>query len=296
MAHVSIITINYNGYAETAELLDSLKKHLSGKGYSYEVVVVDNGSSGNDIDLLNAAFPRIKTIHSRKNLGFSGGNNLGIRHSSGDYYLFLNNDTVIDSDIILPLLQRFDENEKIGVVTPKILDFLTKRIIYAGSKPLGKYMIRIHYYTDIESSQKKIPVPYAPGTALLVKREVVEKAGMWPELYFLYEEELDWSLSILKAGYEIWYDSNACIYHKGAMSTGKESPLVHYYTTRNRLLIYKRNLKGWYKFGSIFFTISISIPQRCLKFLLRGQYPLVKATLYGLLDFIKGTFYQRENI
>jgi len=296
MTLISIITINYNGYSDTVELLNSLRAHLSGKGYAYEVIVVDNNSAGNDANLLTANFPWVKVIHSPNNTGFSGGNNLGIINSQGDYYLFINNDVVIDSDIIIPLLNRFNINSNIGVVTPKILDYSTKRIIFAGAKPLGKYMIRIHYFTDIESSHNCFPIPYAHGSAMMVRKEVVTKAGMWPEIFFLYDEELDWGLSISKAGYEIWYDSNASVYHKSAMTTGKNSPLVHYYLTRNRLLIFKRNLKGWHKYCSTIFTICVSIPQRCLIFLFNRQYTLAKATLYGLFDFIKGSFYQWEKI
>lgn len=104
---------------------------------------------------------------------------------------------------------------------------------------------------------------------------------------------MDWCLSIGRHGYEIWYDSNASIYHKGSMTTGKNSPLVQYYTTRNRLLIFKRNLRGRYKYCSIIFTLGVSIPQRCLKYFINQQYNLLRATLLGAVDFLCGTFYQR---
>ncbi|RHR93381.1 MULTISPECIES: glycosyltransferase family 2 protein [Parabacteroides] len=290
---ISIITINYNCYLETTEFLDSIRNNLTCRGYSYEMIVVDNASTTDDVTLLKNRYSWVKVISSSQNRGFSGGNNLGIEHASGNYYLFINNDVIIDHDIVIPLLNRFRQSDKIGVVTPKILDFDTSRIIYAGSKPLGKFLIRIHYYDDEVSACKSFPIPYAPGTAMLVKKEVVDKVGFWPEIYFLYEEELDWCLSIGRHGYEIWYDSNASIYHKGSMTTGKNSPLVQYYTTRNRLLIFKRNLRGRYKYCSIIFTLGVSIPQRCLKYFINQQYNLLRATLLGAVDFLCGTFYQR---
>lgn len=291
---ISIITINYNCYLETCNFLDSIKKSLPPcSDYNYEVIVVDNASIGNDVILLKEKYPWVKVISSETNRGFSGGNNLGIANSSGNYYLFINNDVIIDYDIITPLLNRFHENDKTGVVTPKILDFETRRIIYAGSKPLGSYLIRIHYYDDEISASRSFSIPYAPGTAMLVKKEVVDRVGTWPELYFLYEEELDWCLNIGKYGYEIWYESKAFIYHKGSMTTGKNSPLVQYYTIRNRLLIFKRNLKGWHKYCSIVFTIGVSVPQKCLRYIFNHQYSLIRATLNGVSDFIRGTFYQR---
>lgn len=293
METVSIITINYNGYSDTAELLDSLKKFLLCQGYTYEVIIVDNNSSGNDVELINTYYPWVKVIQSKENRGFSGGNNLGINNSQSDYYFFINNDVIIDSDIIVPLLNRFKVNKNIGAISPKILDSSTKKIIYGGSKPIGDYMIKIHYFTDNDDGCS-FSIPYAIGTAMIVKKEVVSKAGFWPELYFLYDEELDWSQKIRKAGFEIWYDSNSWVYHKGSMSTGKNSPLVHYYQTRNRLLLYKRNLTGWHRFYSISFTIFISIPQRCFKFILGKKYSLLNATISGLIDFLRGSFYKRK--
>lgn len=83
------------------------------------------------------------------------------------------------------------------------------------------------------------------------------------------------------------------LYHKGSITTGKNSPLVQYYTTRNRLLIFNRNLKGWYKYCSIIFTLGVSIPQRCLKYFVNQRYSLIRATLLGGVDFLRGIFYQR---
>lgn len=86
---ISIITINYNSYSETFELLDSLKKYLSGNNYDYEVIVVDNASMGDDYYLIKEKYTWVKVVRSNENLGFSGGNNLGIVAARGKYFFLL---------------------------------------------------------------------------------------------------------------------------------------------------------------------------------------------------------------
>ena len=108
---ISIITVNYNGIVDTRNLLNSLCINIV--DIEYEMVVVDNGSKENEAELLQQEFFQIKAIRSDVNLGFSGGNNLGVKYSKGDYLLFLNNDLIITSDFITPLLDIFSQKEKV---------------------------------------------------------------------------------------------------------------------------------------------------------------------------------------
>lgn len=287
MTKVSIITINYNGYRETSELLDSVKASLRQRTYHYEMIVVDNASTGMDTARLEKEYPWVKLVKSDRNLGFSGGNNLGVKYAGGDYYLFINNDVTFDSDIIEPLLARFARGEEIGAISPSIYDFETHRLIFSGVRPLGKFLIRINY-TEEEAQSGEIPL--AIGTAVIVRKKVYDQTGGWPELYFLYEEELDWSLNIGRCGYTIWYEKEAAIYHKGSMTTGKESLLQQYYLTRNRLLLYKRNLSGFYRVTSIAFYLFIAFPQLYLKWIQTGKPHLIKPSLEGIADFFRGKF------
>ncbi len=287
MTTVSIITINYNGYCETAEFLNSVKASLKQQTYRYEMIVVDNASTKPDAARLEKEFPWVKLVKSDRNLGFSGGNNLGVKHAEGDYYLFINNDVTFDSDIIEPLLARFAQSEILGAVSPSIYDFITRKLIFSGVRPLGKFLIRINYTEEEAESQE---IPLAIGTAVMVRKKVYEQTGGWPELYFLYEEELDWSLNIARCGYTIWYEKDAVIYHKGAMTTGKESLLQQYYLTRNRLLLYKRNLSGFYRVASIAFYLFIAFPQLYVKRIQTGKTHLIKPSLQGIADFFRGKF------
>lgn len=294
MKTVSIITINYNSCRETEEFLDCIKYYLKQQNYVYEVIVVDNASKSDDANCLERKYPWVKVVRSKRNLGFSGGNNLGVKYSKGDYCLFINNDVVFTNDFIEPLLERLESDERIGAVCPSIYDYSTKELVFSGVRPLGKFMIRIHFERRRSDDSREIAL--AVGTAVMAKQEVCEVTGGWPELFFLYEEELDWSLSIRKSGFSIWYEKKAFVYHKGSMSTGKDSPLQSYYLTRNRLLLYKRNLKGIYKIISILNYLFISLPQNYWGLLYSHRQHLIKFSLLGVYDFFRGAYGMSDRV
>ena len=121
---------------------------------------------------------------------------------------------------------------------------------------------------------------------MLIKREAIEKVGLMPECFFLYYEELDWSMMFTNAGYEIWYEPACTIYHKESQSTGRNSKLRAYYLTRNRLLFIKRNRQGVTRYLSYIYIIGIVIPRDITKYLLQRKFSLTIPILRGLKDFI----------
>jgi GT2 family glycosyltransferase len=133
------------------------------------------------------------------------------------------------------------------------------------------------------------PTPYAHGAAMMVKREVVEKAGLMPEYYFLYYEELDWSMMIRRAGFEIWYEPTSTIYHKESQSTGQKSPLRTYYITRNRLLFVKRNNPTISRYLSYCYLIGMVAVRDTLKYYIQRRPDLAQATIKGIYHFIKSS-------
>lgn len=282
---LSIITVNYNGYKDTCELIDSIPFDDS-----MEVIVVDNASKENEANHIQKRYPQVKVIRSGKNLGFAGGNNLGIKAAKGNYLLLINNDTIFKDFSIQPLIDRLDSNVDIGIVCPKIR-FIggTNPIQFAGYTPLSKITVRNQSIGFGEEDQgqydKAHPTPYAHGAAMLIKREALGKVGLIPEDYFLYYEEIDWSMMFTRAGYQIWYDPACTIYHKESQSTGQKSPLRTYYITRNRLLLVKRNWHGIYKWLAYFYLLLIVGPRDLLKFALKGRYDLTKAVYKGLFTF-----------
>lgn len=127
--------------------------------------------------------------------------------------------------------------------------------------------------------------PYAHGAAMLIKRETIDKVGLMPECYFLYYEELDWSMMFTRAGYQIWYEPKCTIYHKESQATGQNSPLRTYYITRNRLRLVKRNYQGMTKWLSYCYLIGIVGSRDILQHLLSGRFHHLKATLSGIRNF-----------
>ena len=131
------------------------------------------------------------------------------------------------------------------------------------------------------------PTPYAHGAAMMVKREVIDKAGLMPECYFLYYEELDWSMMIRRAGYDIWYEPACTIYHKESQTTGQASALRTYYVTRNRLLFVRRNNRSHTRYVTYLYLIIVVAGKDQLKHLLQRRTDLAKATIRGILHFVK---------
>lgn len=285
---LSIITVTYNGFHDTCELIDSIPLNEE-----MEVIVVDNASKQNEAQLLQQKYPQIKTIRSEANLGFAGGNNLGIKAAKGKYLFFVNNDTLFKADThFKALIDRLESNENIGMVCPKIrFSWDQCPIQFAGYTPLSPITLRNHSigFGEEEKGQYNTPhpTPYAHGAAMMTKREVIDKAGLMPECFFLYYEELDWSMMITRAGYEIWYEPNCTIYHKESQTTGQQSPLKTYYITRNRLLFVKRNVSNMMKYLSYAYIIGIVTLKDILKYFFSRRFDLVKATINGITSFLK---------
>ena len=294
---ISIITINYNGLRDTSELI----KTLPLEDDSIEVIVVDNASKEDEASMIQQRYPRVKVIRSTENLGFAGGNNLGIQAAHGKYLFFINNDVVLQtSDIrhqtsFRPLIDRLESSEKVGMVCPKIrFSWGDNPIQFAGYTPLSRITMRNRAIGCGEADQGQYdtahPTPYAHGAAMMVKREVIEKVGLMPECYFLYYEELDWSMMMRRAGYDIWYEPSMTVYHKESQTTGQQSPLRTYYITRNRLLFVKRNNPKASRYLSYLYLICLVACRDILKFTLQRRFDIVKAVSKGICDFINSQF------
>ena len=287
---LSIITVNYNGLKDTCTLIDSITFNED-----MEVIVVDNGSQEDEANILQDLYPAIKTIRSDKNLGFAGGNNLGIKAARGRYLYLVNNDTIFKDFNPQVLIQRLESSQIIGCVCPKIrFAWSNNPIQFAGYTPLSPITIRNKAigFGEEDKGQYDTPhqTPYAHGAAMMLKREVIDKVGLMPECFFLYYEELDWSMTITRAGYEIWYEPASTIYHKESQSTGQNSPLRTYYITRNRLLLVKRNYSGVKRYLAYAYLQIVVAIRDILKYTIKGQIDLFKATIKGLQDFMTSQF------
>ena len=271
---VSVITVNYKQAAITCALLDSIDENTY---KNLEVIVVDNGSEKDCTADFQKHYPSVKVLKSAENLGFAGGNNLGIKAAKGNYIFLVNNDTEWTDGLVEALLKRFESDATIGVVSPKIRYHHTPDMIqFAGFTEINPLTGRNETIgkneKDMGQHDTPYPTPYAHGAAMMLKREVLQKAGLMPENYFLYYEELDWCHQIKQAGYALWYEPTGLIYHKESASVGKLSTLKLYYLTRNRLLFMRRNIKGWRLGLFLSYFFSIIFPAKSLFFLIKGEW------------------------
>lgn len=285
---ISVITVNYNGMKDTCCMIDSLKQYLS--DLSYEIIVIDNASAKNEAIEIRRKYPDVQCIRSEKNLGFAGGNNLGISRSRGKYILLLNNDTYIEDNSLLLLVEFLDSNQAVGVVSPKIKYANSNIIQFAGYTPLSQVTLRNRLIgfeeTDHAQYDKSVLSPFLHGAAMMLKREVIEKVGSMPEIYFLYYEELDWCQQIKDKGFQLWYCPEALVYHKESRSVGQNSPLRCYYLTRNRLLYAWRNRRGFVKFLALTYQFLVANPKSLLIYFAKGRFDLVGACVKGMVGFI----------
>ncbi len=279
MPLVSVITINYNNTAVTEELLASLP--AGDDTVQLEVIVVDNGSEYDPVPAWNLKYPQFTFIRSDINLGFSKGNNLGIKKSSGDFLFLVNNDTVFTDQLIQQMLTVFDQNPVVGIASPKIRYFDQDRLIqYAGFTHMNLLTCRNRCIGQFEEDAGQYdhltgPTGYVHGAAMMVRREVVEKAGLMPEEFFLYYEEVDWCERIRKHGYQIWVEPKAVILHKESVSVGKNSPLKEYYMNRNRILFIRRNA-GWLtRLGFYLYFLVVVTPRNILNYVKNGRTGLI---------------------
>lgn len=286
---ISFVTVNYNGLNDTKALLSSIISHL--EEISYEIIVVDNGSKIDEAKILSAEYPNIVSIRSDCNLGFAGGNNLGIKRSKGAYIMLLNNDTLLLDSSIIKLTEILKRELSIAAVSPKIVFQKPEDTIqFAGFTELSKITIRNKAigYGEYDAGQYNLikETAYAHGAAMMINRDVIDKVGLMPEEFFLYYEEVDWCEKIKSNGYKIFYVPQVKIIHKDSQSTGQNSPLKKYYMVRNRLLFTKRNRKGATRVLSISYQIFIAVPKDIVCLLFAGKMDLAKAAIKGVAHFI----------
>lgn len=287
MKLTSIITVNFNQPEVTVAFLKSVKENTV--NIPVEVILVDNGCRENHQEAFLNAFPELIFIRSEKNLGFAGGNNLGIKAAKGDFLLLLNNDTEITSNLITELSNEMEDNKEIGMISPLIIYYDNPDIIqYAGftemnyltcrNEGIGSMDKNIGQYDEISRE-----TGFCHGAAMMCRRADLDTVGLMEEQFFLYYEELDWCEKFKRAGKKIWFTGRTHIFHKESISVGKESAIKTYFMTRNRLLFIRRNT-SW--LNTLFFGIYyllLAFPKQLITYLKKGRKDLIKWQFKGLL-------------
>lgn len=286
MKLVSIITVNYNHPDVTEALLRSI---ASKNTYLLlEIIVVDNGSRKNPVPEWGLKYPYVQFIRSEENLGFAGGNNLGINVAKGDYLFLINNDTEITEGLIPGLVGYLEEHPQVGVVSPKIMYYDKPDMLqYAGYSHMNYYTARTVCIGQYETDKGQYdnltgPTGYVHGAAMMLRRPAVEQAGLMAENYFLYYEEFDWAERIRRAGYEVHVYMQALIYHKESISVGKNSPLKEYFMNRNRILFIRRNTPPYTRLIFWLYFLSVVAPRNVLQYIKNKDYGFISVLLRAI--------------
>lgn len=281
---VSIITVNYNNWKDTCDLISSLKENET---YPYEIIVVDNASKRDDAMQISCRYPDVTLVKSSDNLGFAGGNNLGYTYAKGEYIFFLNNDVVIKTPVLEALVKRL-QVPGVGAISPIIYSYYQPaEVEYYGHQKMTP--ITLKHTTpayDASHPEKYLvnrEVEVLHGAAMMLRRNVIEKVGKMSEVYFLFYEEFDWSYQILKSRYKIWYEPASAIFHKGGQTIGVITPFREFYLMRGRVIFARRNLEGFQKIASCFYLVGVVMVRNMVKNLLHGNWRMLKATVSGTL-------------
>jgi GT2 family glycosyltransferase len=286
MALTSIITVNFHQTEVTIALLESISKSYNAE--NVEVIVVDNGADKNQELIFHPHFDNIQYIQSKANLGFAGGNNLGLKKAKGDYVFLLNNDTEIPTGCIEAMITEMETNEKIGLLSPLLLYYDQKDLIqYAGYTTMNYLTARNKNIGSFEKNtgqydNQSYETGFCHGAAMMCRKTDLLKAGLMDESYFLYYEELDWCEKFKNIGKKIWFTGSTHVYHKESVSVGKESAIKMYFMTRNRMLFIRKNT-SWVNtiLFSTYYTF-IACPKAALKLILRKRFDLAKWIFKGL--------------
>lgn len=247
MPSVIIILLNWNGWRDTVECVESCRKLTYPE---FRVLVVDNGSTDGSEKMLRECLPDIEVLQTGANLGFAGGNNVGIRHAlenGADFVWLLNNDTTVEPDALSALVRATLMDENVGMVGSKIVYHGEPSTLwYAGAVLDPQKPYRPHHIGLNEKDQgqydQTCETGYVTGCSLLAHREMIEAVGLLDDDLFLYFEDVDWSARAKAAGWKLTYCPESVVYHKVSVSSGGAvSPTLIYYTSRNRLYFVQRN-------------------------------------------------------
>jgi len=257
MKHATVILVNWKGTDDTLACIGTLKKIIIPSDYHFEIIVVDNASGGNAVERIKKAYPDITVLEQKENLGFAGGNNVGIRYAlknKSDFVWLLNNDTEVDKHAFVGLLEVFDSSD-VGVAGSKLyfykgFEFHRNRykdedrghvIWHVGGQVDWANMYASHRGVDEVDSgryEDSISVPFVSGCSFMISREVISDIGLLDEQYFMYYEDFDYCMKAGIKGYLVTYAPKSIVWHKNSGSTGRPGNTLHeYYLTRNRLVI-----------------------------------------------------------
>ncbi len=286
---ISIVILNWNGRQHLKKCLLSIKE------ISYaplEVIVVDNSSSDNSAEMVKKEFPEVVLVLNQKNLGYSGGNNIGIKKSTGEYVFILNNDTQVSKDFLDPLVSVMEQDATLGCVQPKLLYGSNHNLLNAVGSYFTSTGFLYHYGYRKRENLRQYNVPLtiysAKGAAMLLRKSALKKIGLFDEDFFIFFEETDLCHRLWLAGYKVVYVPNSIIYHYEAVDTSKQMGdyTRNFLSFRNRICSFIKNLQGMniIKIFTVLFAIYLFL---LIFYIISFKWYLVKAIVMGVIWNIK---------
>ncbi|HUV42356.1 MAG TPA: glycosyltransferase family 2 protein [Patescibacteria group bacterium] len=248
---ISVIILSWNTKKILENCLQSLF-NFQPDPYELEVIVVDNASTDGSPAMIKKKFRQVKLIENKENLGFTKGNNQGMKKARGDYLLILNSDTLIKDKAPVKMARFLENNDQVGVVGCKLLNsdgtnqpsygpfphLRIAMVMLFAEHWLGGHLVR-------RSGEKTVEADWVMASALMIRKEVIKRVGMFDEKIFMYMEETEWCYRIKKAGYQVIFYPEARITHleRASSVTGRKDPILNIY--RGLIYFYKKHYPAW---------------------------------------------------
>lgn len=261
MTDLSVIVLSYNTKDLTIGCVNSVVRYT--RGISYEIIVVDNGSTDGSVEKISKLKLRYKdlvAVFSKKNLGFTGGNNLGIKRAGGRYILLLNSDTYLSENTLGKMINFMDENPAVGIATcslrnpdgtiqktggffPTLPRVFTWMSFLDDVPGLSSFLKLVHPHPESGFFNRDHEQDWITGAFFMIRKEVVDQVGLLDEDYFMYMEDVDYCYRARKKGWKVFYTTKAKITHIGGASGGSENTIIS--ELKNLKLFYKKHYLSW---------------------------------------------------
>jgi GT2 family glycosyltransferase len=287
---VAALVLNYNGKDVTLQSLESVVRMTYS---SYVVALVDNGSSDGSAEAVGVAFPRVEQVLVPVNEGPAAGVNAGLRWALDggfDYALVLNNDIEVAPDMLDRMVEVAEADPRVGCVGPKAYYYEDRQRIWSagGRLQYRESITRERGMRELDRGQfdRTERVDYVTGCAMLVKREVIEKVGLWDPTYFLSVEDADWCTRMKRHGYHSMYAHRAVLWHMVSATLGTYVPAKTFHNGRSTAIFVRRYANPW-QWVTFFAWLSVAVPFAYLRELRHGNQAAAVAKLKGVWEGLR---------
>lgn len=292
---VVVITLNWNG----KHWLDDCLSSMTEMDYpNYEVVMADNGSTDGSVELVREAFPNVHVVENGRNLGYAGGFNAGLEFAAAmgaEYFLIMNNDTVIDREALAALVETAQAQERAGFVTGKIYFYDqpdTFQTVGKVEDPITWNGAHIGWGERDRGQYEAVEErAFLDDVMTLVNRRLYDEVGGYDLQFFLQCEEFDWQVRAKQKGWRFYYTPKAKLWHRVSMSMGGGgSPIGRYFDLRSHMVVMARHA-GLYRFLRYYLRAGFQVTEILLRGLVQFDGDKIRPRLAAWVGFVAGTFW-----